>query len=470
MSSALSSSSVSSSQVLLSTISQEHIDQTRKKIQVFTEVLFKEHHDNPKFIERDYKIFLIDFCKKEELEKLIFTFLGFTDVGKDTTGFISSSLDDLLNKFRAFLNNSNAHESRITKQELEPLNGKLSEIAGRLKENPGNNIQLIELYFNIKSIKNLIIKSSLDILKEDLEPTLFSIEIEIMRALHKEHAESSTPEEDINQWNQTLDSVYKTSLSAIQYSFSLDTNADNIPFINTEMPGSNEYGSVKIGFHALPVQFNYLSKFAAKAQKPKGKGIFDFDGFSLKHDNTCNCMSFGVGRKSRKFLTPSGNIVTTREISTLHRQLIETGCINVESINANDLLWLKAFTKKNKLLYLTSFVFGLGGQGGIQPDYHVYRCFFDQRNQRPIWMELAMAKGGIQFSKHPLSKQLIVGIPHNPKEVFCTDPWDTFAGYWLVPPDAIFKMEVPFRSSIVRRADFQLFDSKKTSSEEEKKS
>ena len=168
-------------------------------------------------------------------------------------------------------------------------------------------------------------------------------------------------------------------------------------------------------------------------------------------------MSFAVGRKSLRPITPNGIGTTPNRISQFYKELIENGCINIESIKVENIQRLIEIQGRNKFTYLTAFVFDSGESETGSADFHVYRCFFDQERSSPIWMELAQAKGGIQFSKIASTGDLILGIPANPQAVFCKDNWKTFAGYWLVPPEAKFKVTLPKPIQIVKQADFVRF-------------
>ena len=296
--------------------------------------------------------------------------------------------------------------------------------------------ELFNLYGEIRICKYLILNSLFHNIRNDFNKHLFAIQNEILKLLHENsHTGEALDEEN---WNKKLSEIYNTS----KFEPRIDQTGP-VPVVSVKLLNLKNQ-PVNICFHALPPQKTYFTNFIDKKntnarRQLKSADLADQKKFKLKHDEKrCNCMSFAVGRASPTILTPNGRGSTPETLAQFHRELMENGCINIESIVLNDMQALTGLKGENNLIYLNAFVYHGSGSGS---DFHVYRCFFDQE-KGPIWMELSRANGGVQFSKIPKTEDLILGIPENPESVFCKPPWTTFAGYWLIPPEANFKVEV----------------------------
>ena len=91
-----------------------------------------------------------------------------------------------------------------------------------------------------------------------------------------------------------------------------------------------------------------------------------------------------------------------------------------------------------------------GGSPTGLSDCHVYRCFCNPVTKDLLWMELLKADG-IQFAtKKGENRELIKNVPSDPWNWFCKGGWNTFVGYWLIPPEAVFivKLTKPSRYNI----------------------
>lgn len=194
----------------------------------------------------------------------------------------------------------------------------------------------------------------------------------------------------------------------------------------------------RFDFHAPVPQSDNLKHFKILRQKTFPAINFSNNDslleFAFPAGAVYNCMSFGVGRKASSPIPPAGKEPTPHRLWDVVQQLKDCGCIHVEELA----IPLTLEPSSQQPTYLAAFVHDSGGGASGNADCHVYRCFFDPINETPIWMEL-LKEGGIKFAtKSGDNQTLIRGIPHNPWEWFCKGSWNTFVGYWLVPPEAIF--------------------------------
>ena len=245
----------------------------------------------------------------------------------------------------------------------------------------------------------------------------------------------------VRSWHALLESRYGSfsCLPLKQAGFSLDHTVLEVEFKNVL------HSTVHFQFHAPSVTVSNLKHFS---QKPIGGKAPLFDesdysnvgkltSFTFPTRNNYNCMSFGVGRKASREIPPAGKEPTPHKFWDVVQQLKDCGCIHLEELVLN--LPIEKSSKEPS--YLAAFVHDSGGGESGNPDCHVYRCFFDPVNKTPIWMELLKQGGSnaIKFAtKQGDQATLIRGIPADPWNWFCKGGWNTFIGYWLIPPEAKF--------------------------------
>ena len=211
-----------------------------------------------------------------------------------------------------------------------------------------------------------------------------------------------------------------------------------------EVDFSNVFRSkLSFQFHAPLAIIDNLKHFSLKPVSGKAATEFNFSNdprltqVSFSTKTYYNCMSFGVGRKANREIPPAGKEPTPHRLWDVVQQLKDCGCIHVEELA----IPLPLEPSSQQPTYLAAFVHDPGGGESGNPDCHVYRCFFDPVNKTPIWMELLKQGGSnaIKFAtRHGDQTTLIRGIPSDPWNWFCKGSWNTFVGYWLVPPEAKF--------------------------------
>lgn len=436
---------------------QHRLNQISQKVKLLSEEIFPKNQKTPFCIEKKYIIYSWEFATETSLVELFLKCMGLDDVPQESIKKIASTSclqknikEAVLPELDRLFGTQDEGTYVPMQEDIDSFLRILQKLNECLKILPENNQQALSFYFNIRTLRDQILNSPFSVIKEDLEQNLFLAQIDLLKGLHI-CPESEEFEIEFVMWNEKLLKRYNSSIP-IETSFPYERKNGDIPIIQVKMNG------IVVSFHALPISIVYLFKFSSLTQQQKAPPISDTIGFLLPPDKTCNCMSFAVGRKSLKPITPNKIGTTPNRISQFHKQLIESGCINVESIQIEDIQKLTEIPGKHKFTYLTAFVFDSGGSETGTADFHVYRCFFD-REKGPIWMELAQAKGGIQFSKIRDTNLPILGIPANPQKVFCKDQWNIFAGYWLVPPEASFGVTLKNPNALItKKADFVRFN------------
>ena len=426
-------------------IIQYRVEEITRKISLVTEKLFQENQDTPQLIEERYTINLLEFSTDQHLTKLFLKAIGFPNTPPLAVEAISqrSELKQLMREvFIPVLSEHSFLPQQVQMLSLENLQvfiKKLSSLRSVLRT-PGNHEECLQLHHQIRFmlLQEKVLHSPFYAINEDLKKSLFLTQVEILKSVHQDLGGIDWGS-DIPKWESELSRMYSKS-SPIEQTLKYQVQTEgNIPRIFARLPNLS-FGEISISFDVLPIQIKYLKEFSLK--EPQKPILIPLEKFSLKPHKDCNCMSFAVGRKGPGIVTPNGEGTTPNRISQFHKELIENGCINVESITSNNIEHLTGLAGENNPVYLTAFVFDSGGSETAPADFHVYRCFFDQERSSPIWMELAQAKGGIQFSKIGGVGDLVYGIPANPQGVFCKDNWKTFAGYWLIPPEASFEIKL----------------------------
>lgn len=424
---------------------QYRVEETTSKIRLVTEKLFQENLDTPQLIEEKYTINLLAFSTEQHLTELFLKAVGFSDTPSLAVEEIAkkSELNRLIREvFIPVLSEHICPPEQVEMLSIGSLQAFIEKLSGLrdVLRIPGSHQECLQLHHQIREmlLHKKVLHSPFYTINEDLKKSLFLTQVELLKAVHQGFSGVDW-ENDILKWEEALNGIYIRTIpleQSLEYQFQKESN---IPCVIARLPNFS-FGNVSVSFDVLPIQVKYLKEFALRdPQKPT---LLPLEKFSLKPHKDCNCMSFAVGRKGLGILTPNGEGTTPNRISQFHKEMIERGCINVESIKSENMEHLTSIKGENNPVYLTSFVFDPGVSETSPADFHVYRCFFDQERNLPIWMELAQAKGGIQFSKIGGVGDLIYGIPANPQTVFCKDNWKIFAGYWLIPPEASFEIKL----------------------------
>lgn len=440
--------------------------------------LYFENEKNVRTVEEKYKINLLKFSSDRQLSRRFIEAIGYTQAPESVIDEVAPALKTLIKtdvipslcrhqsssktSFDSVVVSSDDFDLFVTSlaTSIEPF--RLIEIL----ETPQ---QALDVYYALRNFKNHSLDKGIQFpdITEDLESRIFSAQAALLRLLHKSFNVEQTTTQEIENWNALLKEAFTPFENHRSLEFEVLKSHKNEYTVTLAMPNIVN-GRVQVAFHALPIRYKYIRSFSSERIKPGASGkaqisegqrkLSDMRNFMLPNLPSCNCMSFAVGRRAPTSLSPNRKGTTPNRLSDIHKELIECGCINVESIHANDLTQLINGEGQIAFNYLTAFIYDPGGSETEPADFHVYRCFFNEETTNLVWMELAKV-GGIQYSKTQEEGVFIEGIPSNPQSAFCKDSWRVFLGYWLIPPDANFDVEVGEQKTtpVVKHAQFVNF-------------